>query len=163
MSVARPPAFDSGLELKRHKAYPHPVLSFSEEDEIGTFQPHDDELVITFRIGGYDVKRVMVDDGSGVEIMYPDLYNGLKLRLEDLTSFSSLLMSFNGKTVMSKGQIRRLVQTALEIVELDFIVVDTYSQYTPIVARPWLYTLGAIASTLHQKVKFPSEGRVLEI
>ena len=48
----------------------------------------------------------MVDDGSGVEIMYPDLYNGLKLRLEDLTSFSSLLMSFNGKTVMSKGQIR---------------------------------------------------------
>ena len=109
------------------------------------------------------MKRVMVDDGSGVEIMYPDLYNGLKLRLEDLTSFSSLLMSFNGKTVMSKGQIRRLVQTAPEIVELDFIVVDTYSQYTPIVARPWLYTLGAIASTLHQKVKFPFEGRVLEI
>ena len=38
-------------------------------------------LVITLRIGGYDVKRVMVmvDDGSGAEIMYPDLYKGLKL------------------------------------------------------------------------------------
>ena len=55
------------------------------------------------------------------------------------------------------------MQTAPKIVELDFIVVDTYSQYTPIVARPWLYTLGVIASTLHQKVKFPSEGRVSEI
>ena len=106
MSVARPPAFDSGPELKRPKAYPHPVLSFSEEDKIGTFQPYNDELVITFRIGGYDVKRVMVDDGSGADIMYPDLYNGLKLRPEDLTSSSSPLMSFDGKTVMSKGQIR---------------------------------------------------------
>ena len=63
-------------------------------------------LIITLRIRGYDVKRVMVDDGSGAKIMYPDLYKGLKLRLEDLTPSSSSLMSFNGKTVMPKGQIR---------------------------------------------------------
>ena len=42
-------------------------------------------------------------------------------------------------------------------------MVDTYSPYTATMARPWLYTLEAIASTLHQKMKFPSEGRVLEI
>ena len=38
-----------------------PVLSFSDEDKIGTIQPHDDALVVTLRIGGYDVKRAMVD------------------------------------------------------------------------------------------------------
>ena len=163
MSIAQPPANDSGPEPKRSKVYPHPVLSFSEEDKIGTIQPHDDALVITLRIGGYDVKRVMVDDGSGANIMYPDLYKGLRLTLEDLTRYNSPLMSFDGKIVMPKGQIRLPMQTSLEIVEVDFIVVDTYSLYTAIVARPWLYTLGAIASTLHQKMKFPSEGRVLEI
>ena len=47
--------------------------------------------------------------------------------------------------------------------EVDFIVVDTYSPYTAIVARPWLHALEAVAFTLHQKVKFPSEGRILEI
>ena len=52
-------------------------MGFSDEDKIGTIQPHDDALVITFRIGGYDVKRVMVDQGSVAEIMYPDLYKGL--------------------------------------------------------------------------------------
>ena len=66
-------------------------------------QPHDDVLIITLWIGGYDVKRVMVDDGSGVEIMYPDLFKGLKLRPEDLSPYSSPSMSFDGKTVMSKG------------------------------------------------------------
>ena len=37
------------------------ALSFSDEDKVGTIQPHDDTLVITLRIEGYDVKRVMVD------------------------------------------------------------------------------------------------------
>ena len=95
--------------------------------------------------------------------MYPDLYKGLKLRPEDLTHYSFPLMSFDGKIVMPKGQIRLPVQTGLEIVKVDFIVVDTYSLYTAIVAKPYLHTLRAVASTLHQKVKFPSEGRVLEI
>ena len=163
MSIARPPAYDTGPEPKRSKVYPHPVLSFSEEDKIGTIQPHNDALVITLQIGGYDVKRVMVDNGSGAEIMYPDLYKGLRLTPEDLTPYSSPLMSFEEKIVMPKGQIRLPVQIGPEIMEVDFIMVDTYSLYTAIVARPWLHTLGAIASTLHQKMKFPSEGQVLEI
>ena len=36
------------------------VLSFSDEDKLGTIQPHNDALVVTLRIGGYDVKRVMI-------------------------------------------------------------------------------------------------------
>ena len=47
--------------------------------------------------------------------------------------------------------------------DVDFIVVDSYSLYTAIVARPWLHALEAISSTLHQKVKYPSEGLVKEI
>ena len=47
--------------------------------------------------------------------------------------------------------------------EVDFIVVDAYSPYTEIVARSWLHTLRAVSSTLHQKVKYPSEGQIKEI
>ena len=120
-------------------------------------------LVVTLRIGGYDVRRVLVDQGSAIEIMYTDLYKGLNLKSEDLTAYESPLISFEGKTVIPKGQIRLPIQTDLEIVEVDFIVVDSYSSYTAIVARPWLHTLGAVSSTLHQKVKYPSEGLVKEI
>ena len=95
--------------------------------------------------------------------MYPNLYKGLNLKSEDLTTYESPLISFEGKTIISKGQIRLPIQTDSEIVEVDFIVVDSYSPYTAIVARPWLYALGAVSSTLHQKVKYPSEGLVKEI
>ena len=49
------------------------------------------------------------------------------------------------------------------MVEVDFIIIDAYSPYTAIVARPWPHALWAISSTLHQKVKYPSEGQVKEI
>ena len=55
------------------------------------------------------------------------------------------------------------MQTGSEIVEVNFIVVDTYFPYTAIVARPWLHTLGAVSSTLHQKIKYPSGGKIEEI
>ena len=140
-----------------------PALSSLDEDKIRTIHPHNDALVVTLRIGGYDVKRVMVDQGSGAEIMYSNLYNGLNLRPKDLTAYDSPLVSFDGKVVISKGQIRLLVQAGSEVVEVDFIMVDAYSPFTTIVARPWLHALGAVSSTLHQKVKYPSGGQIEEI
>ena len=134
--MSRLPAKDSSLGPKRAKMDIRPILGFSNENKIGTIQPHDDALVVTLKIGGYDVKRVLMDQGSAEEIMYPDLYKGLNWKPEDLTACDSLLVSFEGKTVIPKGHFRLPIQTDLEIVEVDFIVVDSYSPYTTIVARP---------------------------
>ena len=95
------------------------------------------------------MKRVLVDQGSAVKVMYPDLYKGLNLRPKDLSPYDSPLVSFEGTTVIPKGMIRLPVQTDLDVVEVNFIVVEAYSPYTAIVARPWLHALGAVPSTLH--------------
>ncbi|XP_050242181.1 uncharacterized protein LOC126691157 [Quercus robur] len=159
MSVGRFSTEPDDRESKRARVIATPLIGFSEEDKQGTLQPHDDALVVTLRIGGYDVKRVLVDQGSAVEVMYPDLYKELNLKPEDLSPYDSPLVSFEGKTVTPKGMIRLPVQTDLDVVEVNFIVVDAYSPYTAIVARPWLHALGAMPSTLHQKVKYPSGGQ----
>ncbi|XP_075655265.1 uncharacterized protein LOC142625510 [Castanea sativa] len=52
---------ESGSKPKRIKGSVSPILGFSDEDKVGTIQPHDDALVVTLRIGDYDVRRVMVD------------------------------------------------------------------------------------------------------
>ena len=149
MSIARFPTESNDRESKKAKKGALLVLGFSDEDKFGTIQPHDDTLVVTLRIRGYDVKRVLVDQGNAVEVMYPDLYKGLNLKLEDLMPYNSPLVSFEGKTVTPIGQIRLPIQTGTDVVEVDFIVVDTYSPYTAIVARPWLHAFGVVSSTLH--------------
>ena len=65
--------------------------------------------------------------------------------------------------VVPKGQIRLPMQTISDVVKVNFIVVDDFSPYTAIMGKPWLHTLGAVSSTLHQKVKYPSGDQVLEI
>ena len=91
--------------MKRVKMNFPLVLSFSNADKQGTIQPHDDALVVTLRIGGYDLKRVMIDQGSAAEIMYLDLYTGLGLKTENLTTYTSPLVSFEGKMVVPKGRL----------------------------------------------------------
>ena len=103
MSVARLSSNEGVSEPKRAKVLIQPTLGFSDEDKARTIQPQDDALVVTLRIGGYNVKRVLVDQGIVVEIMYPDLYKGLNLKSEDLMAYESPLISFEGKTVIPKN------------------------------------------------------------
>lgn len=58
---------------------------------------------MTLQIGGFDVKRVMIDQGSRAEIMYSDLYEGLGLNLEDLMKYVSPLVAFDGSIVAQAG------------------------------------------------------------
>ena len=50
MSMARVSAENSNFEPKRARVETPPALSFSDEDKVGTIQPHDDALVFTLRI-----------------------------------------------------------------------------------------------------------------
>ena len=67
LSVPRSPAEEYSSMSKRARMDIPLILSFSNEDKVGTIQPHNDALVVTLRIGGYDVKRVMIDQGSRSE------------------------------------------------------------------------------------------------
>ena len=69
LSVAQLRIKDGGKESKRFKKGNSLVLGFSDNDKMRTIQPHDDTLVVTLRIGRIDLKRVLVDLGSVVEVM----------------------------------------------------------------------------------------------
>jgi len=73
------------------------------------------------------------------------------------------LLGFDGKTVIPKGLIKLPVQAGSELVKVSFIVVDAYSPYTTILARPWLHAIRAVSLTLYLKVKYPSRGQVREL
>ena len=65
-------------------------ITFNDDLE-GTIQPHDDALVVTAWINGFIVKRVMVDQESGANVMYPNLFRGLELKKEDLLKYDTPL------------------------------------------------------------------------
>ncbi|XP_065049462.1 uncharacterized protein LOC135679526 [Musa acuminata AAA Group] len=57
---------------------------------------HDDALVISIQIANARVKRVMVDTGSSVDVLYLDAFKRLDLTKGDLTPLASALKGFTG-------------------------------------------------------------------
>ena len=129
----------------------------------GTVQPHDDALVVTAQIGRFLVKRVMIDQGSGADVMCPDLFEGLGLKIQDLAKYDTPLVSFDGSVVIPEGQIPLPVDMEGKGVIVTFVVVRSFSPYTAILGRPWIHAMKAVSSTLHVKVKFPTEYGVAEV
>ena len=68
--------------------------------------------------------------------MYPNLYKGMNFKPEDLERYDLLLVSFYGRMVVSRGMIRLPIQTGDKEVQVNFIVVEAFSPYTTILARP---------------------------
>ena len=92
--------------------------------------------------------------------MYPNLYKRLGLKPKDLSKYDTPLVGFDGKVVMPKGHIKLSIVTEGKEVEVNFIVVSAFSPYTAILGWPWIHAKGAMPSTLHQKIKFPTEDGV---
>ena len=89
--------------------------------------------------------------------MYPDLFEGLELKSQDLMKYDTLLVSFDGRVVIPEGQISLSVNMEGKEVMVTFIVVRSFSPYMAILGRPWIHAMKAIPSILHVKVKFPTE------
>ena len=74
-------------------------MSFNEEDARGVKQPHNNPLVITFTIEGFNTKSILVDNGSSANIIYLFAFQQLKLDPRRLRPFDSPLVSFSGNRV----------------------------------------------------------------
>ena len=71
-------------------------MSFNEEDTRGVKQPQNDPLVITFMIKGFNTKRIFINNGSSVNIIYLSTFQQPKLDPGRLRPFDSPLVSFSG-------------------------------------------------------------------
>ena len=46
------------------------IIGFSEDDARRLYHPHDDALVVSVRVGDYNVHQVLADNSSLADILY---------------------------------------------------------------------------------------------
>jgi len=154
----------SGMQQsKKRLKFARDPIAFSSDDLEGMIQPHDNALVVTARIDGFLVKKVMVDQGNGANVMYLDLFKGLGLKSQDLTKYDTPLVEFDGRVVIPDGQISLHVNMEGKEVLVAFIVVGSFSPNTTILGRSWIQAIRVVPSTLHVKVKFPTEQGIVVV
>ncbi|KAK3030966.1 hypothetical protein RJ639_034887 [Escallonia herrerae] len=146
---------------------PIPTISFSDEDLKDVKTLHDDPLVITIKAGNFEVKHVLVDNGSFVEILFYDAFKKMNISTDRLQKMDTPLYGFSNHPVAVEGIIVLLVAIGTPPTQanlmLDFMVVKVPSTYNAILGRPALNQLQAVVSTYHLKMKFPTEYGIEEV
>ena len=99
-------------------------ITFSKADLERVQHPHADPLVIQLRMNGYDVKRILVDTKSLVEVTYYDLFKQLKLSQLDLKQTRAPLVGFNAQSHWPLGTVTFKVRAGSQELVIEFIVVD---------------------------------------
>ncbi|XP_019175571.1 PREDICTED: uncharacterized protein LOC109170888 [Ipomoea nil] len=116
-----------GRESGAKKVCREPI-TFTDKDLPSGQMPHRNALVIAMEVNGVVIRRVLVDTGSSVNILYLETFTKLSLTREQLASVKTSLAGFTGDSIESKGSIISPVEIGsypdVRKLDMKFIVAD---------------------------------------
>ncbi|XP_019244504.1 PREDICTED: uncharacterized protein LOC109224379 [Nicotiana attenuata] len=140
------------ITRERHDELEESIIFDKSDTNCLTF-PHNDALVITLRILDIDVRRIMVDDGSGACIIHPRVFAQMKLE-DKIVSRCITLTGFNSTVERTFGEITLPVMAGGVTLETTFHIMDQDTTYNAVVGRPWIHTMRVGPHSLYQVIKF---------
>ncbi|XP_074327054.1 uncharacterized protein LOC141664994 [Apium graveolens] len=154
--------------VKRPRANPTPVISFFDDDyHPGLIEGHQDALVITTRVGNNTVKKMLVDNGSSVDVLYHHAFSRMDIWDRRLENSRTPLYGFTGNEVHVVGTIDMSVLFGSPPCQVwkvvKFHVISASSIFNDILGRTTITALKAITSISHLKMKFPTDFGVGEM
>ena len=131
-------------------------MSFTAKEQEKVLAPHHDALVVSLTVANCLVRRILVDNGSSSNIIFQAAYQDLGLDESAKTGKPTPLMGFSGEVNQTAGEVVLPVYAEGINMSTKFLLVDYQSSYNMILGRQWIHDMGAVPSTLHQMVKFPT-------
>jgi len=122
----------------------------------------DDPMVITIDLANCEVRKTLVDQGSYVDVLYWRTFRKMGLEESEIIPLDEQIVGFSGERVDTKGYVDLDTRfwkpgRGQKTISVRYIVVDVNISYNALLGRPSLNKLGAIVSTPHLAMKFPSD------
>jgi hypothetical protein len=147
--------------------YLNQQISFEPEDAEGVLFPHQDPLVISAEVAGFEVPRILVDGGSSTDVIFADAYAKMELPTLALTQAPASLRGFGGEAVQVLGQVQLAVAFGTDEnrreEQILFDVVDIPYNYNAIFGRATLNKFEAISHHNYLKLKMPGPTGVIVV
>ncbi|XP_058746759.1 uncharacterized protein LOC131619709 [Vicia villosa] len=138
-------------------------LGFTDADLPSEGRNHNRALHISVECKGTMLSRVLVDNGSSLNVLPKSSlmrldYSGVEIRPSELT-----VRAFDGSKRSVFGEVDLPIMIGPQLFTITFFVMDIHPSYSCLLGRPWIHAAGAVTSTLHQKLKFATQGKIVTI
>ncbi|XP_024036872.1 uncharacterized protein LOC127898770 [Citrus sinensis] len=148
---------------KRAKVRQVPIM-WTKDDEEGILYPHEDALVIKALVASTKLRRILVDTGSSVDILFKSALDDMGISDLKLERTNTFLKEFGGGRLTPMGIIELPITVGTKPFErtmmLDFIVVEERSPYQMILGRPFMRISQCVISTHYLALKYRVNGVV---
>jgi hypothetical protein len=115
---------------------------------------HNKALHISMKCQDNTIARVLVDTGSSLNVMPKSTLVKMSLDGPVLKPSSMIVKAFDGSQREVIGEIELPMVIGPHLFNISFQVMDINPSYSCLLGRPWIHAAGAVTSTLHQKLKF---------
>ncbi|TYK15065.1 uncharacterized protein E5676_scaffold45G001150 [Cucumis melo var. makuwa] len=132
-------------------------IGFSDEDLLLGSKLHNRPLYVSGYVREQRVDRILIDNGSAVNIMPKSTMRQLGILMNELSNSKLVIQGFN----QGSQRVIRMIRLELIIGDLKaralFYVIDLRTTYKLLLGRPWIHENRVVTSTLHQCFKFYQE------
>ncbi|KAH0651762.1 hypothetical protein KY284_031674 [Solanum tuberosum] len=133
-------------------------ITFSDDDLLFGDTFHNRPLFMVGFAHEKMVNRILVDGGSGINILPIRTMKELGISTADLTDSRLMIQGFNQGGQRSIGTVK-INLTIRELQSSVWLhVIDAKTSYTILLGRPWVHENKVIPSTYHQCFKYYEDG-----
>ena len=138
-------------------------ITFTENEISPNTSSHPKALHITLKCQGYVIAKVLIDGGSAFNVLPYSTLQQLPVDPAMIEPSGTIVKAFDGTQREIMGDISLQLEIGPTTFVTEFQVLDIEPGYTMLLGRPWIHEAGAVPSTLHQRVKFIAEGKLITI
>nr|KYP36696.1 hypothetical protein KK1_042162 [Cajanus cajan] len=136
-------------------------LTFTDDEVPAEGRGHNKALHISVKCANHILARVLIDNGSSLNVMPKSTLDRLPCDGTHMKPSSMIVRAFDGSRREVMGEIEIPVQIGPFTFNITFQVMDIKPAYSCLLGRPWIHSAGVVPSSLHQKLKFIVEDKLV--
>ena len=138
-------------------------ISFIDDESPPEGREHTWPIHIMVKCEAMIISRVLIDNGLSLNVFPMSTIECLNMDTSLIYPTTMIIRAFDGTLREVPSEIELAIGIGPMFFMVNFQVIKVDSPYNMLLGRPWLHTVGAVASTLHRRLKFPSEDKLITI
>ncbi|KAI5434398.1 hypothetical protein KIW84_021296 [Lathyrus oleraceus] len=138
-------------------------LSFCDSDLPEEGRDHNLALHISMNCRDDAMSNVLVDTGSSLNVLPKSTLSKLSYQGPPMRQSGVVVKAFDGSRKTVIGEVDLPIKIGPSDFQITFQVMDIHPSYSCLLGRPWIHEAGAVTSTLHQKLKFVKNKKLVVV